>query len=607
MLLPSTEQYAEIIEEKDAARFSLLNDYTFLCKQNGQQKHYCFSVGTCAAVFKAVKNKEPYAIRCFLRGELETFKRYEQLQAFLQAKHLPWKVDFEFLDNAINVGGHWYPVVKMDWVEGKPLNIFIDEAASNPSLLSLLQKKLAALSANLEENNIGHGDLKYNNIFIQKDGDDFTLKLIDYDSMFIPAFQGKKNLEPGSPGFQHPKRLSTAFSNTIDRFSIWVMLTTLEALKIDAHLWKEAEQVQYTNSENSLFTVSDFIHPATSKTFQKLKGYKNRSLDFYVDKLMEACRSQNVDAIPKPEVQKLVAGSLHEVKKYEADFIPTPDHIELQPVFEQDEIIEFSAGNYRVQEGQRTTLHWKVKGEGKIHISNVGDIYEKSGSRKIVVSNTTNYTLTVGAKNKLLTIHVQPKPVIPKLVRKETASAKTVIPHSTTKAIAIKAKRRLLRPALLLVLLAATSFYVVRYISKNKTAAISSAVTLATPPSKPAFTQAGVASFLKQLYSAYNSRDLSSIMNHYAPSLNEYYDLQSLTKDSLGTVINNLFILPAYYQCAPDFETLSIQPQRNNCKAVITIKERVKSGKKTKTNTYTTTVAYLLDSSYKIVSEKAVE
>ena len=119
----------------------------------------------------------------------------------------------------------------MEWVEGTPLNKFIDRYSVDNFTLSKLQRKLIELSASLEESGIGHGDLKYNNIILQNEGADIRLKLIDYDSMFIPAFRGKKNLETGSPGFQPLKRLASHFSETVDRFSIWVMLTTLEAVK----------------------------------------------------------------------------------------------------------------------------------------------------------------------------------------------------------------------------------------------------------------------------------------------------------------------------------------------------------------------------------------
>ena len=190
MPLPSVKQYAHIIEEKQPSSLSTLLDHGFQLLENGPEKQYVFSVGTSAVVFKALKDGQYFAIRCFLRGELETFSRYQQLAAFLSDKPFSWKVAFEFLENEILLDGQFYPVVKMEWVEGTPLNKFIDRYSVDNFTLSKLQRKLIELSASLEESGIGHGDLKYNNIILQNEGADIRLKLIDYDSMFIPAFRG---------------------------------------------------------------------------------------------------------------------------------------------------------------------------------------------------------------------------------------------------------------------------------------------------------------------------------------------------------------------------------------------------------------------------------
>ena len=687
MFLPSVERYSTIIEEKAPRNFSFLNDYTFLFTEKGGKKEYCFSIGTCAAVFKAHKGSEDFAIRCFLRGELETFRRYEELNNFLAPKDLSWKVDFDFLDNEIQIDGQWYPVVKMDWVYGKPLHKFIDEIASDHSLLTVLQYKLVTLCKGLEEAGIGHGDLKYNNIFVQKKEADFTLKLIDYDSMFIPAFRGRNNLEPGSPGFQHPRRLATAFSETIDRFSVWVMLTALEVIKIDPALWRDAEQDDYTNSEHALFTVIDFINPAASRLFQKLKAYNNDGLNYYLNKLTAACGVKDITTIEKPELYKGHAAAatppkhtpvpappapapLPEEKRYEVEIKTVPagkdvlvqevkkgitplvlevlkkdfnsvailDEGERTPVLlregtrtyeinlpqkikepvpapppvEQDEIIEFRADKYTVQEGELATINWKVKGNGKIHISHLGEVHEKAGTKKVVLNHTTDYVLTIGSSNRSLTIYVQPKPIHvqrPAVVTPPEPVAAVYSAIEKEPAVQ-RSNAKILQVVLLLIAAIAISFFAFNYISGSKGADVKNTEASITPPVNttspkgPLFTQSGVTSFLNGLYDAYNNRNLSSIMSHYAPTVKEYYDSKSLTKDSLTSVIKNLFIVPASYNCTPDFKTLIVQPQDQHCKVVITINEKLKDDNNSRTDSYTTTIEYLLDPSYKILSEK---
>jgi len=338
MPLLSVEQYSNVIDKRDPLFLSTLTRYDFLFKENGAKKEYCFGKGESAAVFKAVKGSksfamrsflkgEPetkvvkglktFAIRCFLKPNPETFNRYQQIANFLATKELPWKVAFEFLDNEVLIDDQYYPVLKMDWEDGIPLNQFIDNNAGNATQLTKLQKKLIALSENLEENGIGHGNLEYSNILLT-DGQDLSLKLIDYESMFIPAFQGEKSLETGNYGFQPPARTPLHFSETIDRFSFWVLLATLEAVKVSADIWQHMQQGGY-NREHSFFSVSDFSDPDISPLFQKLRAYNSEALNFYLDALITFSRSSNLNAIEKPVLYKTsFVLPTHEIAK------PTP-------------------------------------------------------------------------------------------------------------------------------------------------------------------------------------------------------------------------------------------------------------------------------------------
>jgi hypothetical protein len=693
MPLPSVEQYSRVIERRDPTTLSTLFDHEFKYLDNGSGKEYCFNIGTSAAVFKAIKDGKTYAVRCFLRGELETFKRYEQLSAFLVAKNPSWRVNFEFLDNEILIDGHYYPLVKMDWDEGTPLHRFIDKYMADSRELSLLQLKLVDLSSELEKEGVGHGDLKYNNILIHQGETDINLKLIDYDSMFIPAFRGRKNLETGSPGFQPLKRLSNHFFESIDRFSIWVMLTTLEAVKADQGIWQNIEQGGF-NNEHSLFTASDFFNPRSSKTIQKLKGFKNEDLQFYLDKLVHFSQYSDLNSIEKPRLYKDVSGipvshqkwavpktpipehipehedlwirfefeiktipsgkdvMVHDIKKgitplrlsllkknfdyvtiyngsqktivpireekkvYEFDFTVKEPNVP-SPIVEQDEILEFKADRYSVREGELATINWRVKGNSRIHISNMGDVAEKTGTKKVVLKNTTDYVLTIGSKNRSLTINVQPEPqrIVPQVpsvdkeIKKINQSNVTSEPKSrSNKSFQWKAG------ALVFVMVLASSFFVLNYISShnNKSQVASST----RPPitrqvlsvSKPVlFTKDKVTSFLENLYASYNSRNIESIMSFYAPTMNEYYSSSQLNNDSLQVLINDLFITPASYKCSPDFSSLTIEPGDNTCKVTITINEKLKKKRRSRTENYNTTIMYTLDSSYKILAEKTAD
>jgi hypothetical protein len=104
------------------------------------------------------------------------------------------------------------------------------------------------------------------------------LKLIDYDAMFVPEFAGHNSSEPGVLDFQHPNRVKSDFSSTMDRFSFWVMVTALEALIWDSSLWKSNVHAGFNNDSNMLFTRKDFQNPQTSRLFHVLLNSGNMDL-----------------------------------------------------------------------------------------------------------------------------------------------------------------------------------------------------------------------------------------------------------------------------------------------------------------------------------------
>ena len=52
-------------------------------------------------------------------------ERYAKIDEHLGKARLPFTVGFKFLEQGIRVRGQWYPVLKMEWVEGFTLNEFV--------------------------------------------------------------------------------------------------------------------------------------------------------------------------------------------------------------------------------------------------------------------------------------------------------------------------------------------------------------------------------------------------------------------------------------------------------------------------------------------------
>ena len=675
MPLPSLEQYLAVIEQKQPASFSHLNDYHFESAGEGTSRRLDFRTGTSAAVFRASKGGKHYAVRVFLRDEPALFKRYYQISSALSRKNFSWKVDFLYFEKEILVNDQRYPVVLMDWAEGLHLNQFIDEVVFQQSVLSKLQEKLVAISNEFENEGIGHGDLKFDNILIQRQGDDFSIKLVDYDSMYVPEMAGERNIEPGSPGFQHPRRLASHFSETVDRFSIWVMLTALEAIKVEPELWTNPERTGFNPSRNLLFTFRDLISPGSSRLFQVLKELKSDALPFYTDQLIRFCQIQHLDSIDKPvlfggaktqpvrskPIEKEQPQPAETAVAFEIKSVPagkdilvrglkkgiTPSRITIMPaefdavviadgneqvkvpvtpgIFsyevtlprketplpapptEADEILEFDADRYTASEGDLATIKWRVKGNGKIHISNIGEVAEKTGRKRVVLNATTNYELTIGSKKRSITIKVQPRPAEP------VTAPPQPVDRPPAEVLPPQPKARKRWPMLfgLVMILGIAGYAGFRALNNKNAVATENLPQVNKAQLNPGagaettvFTNEKVTDFLKSLYAAYNKRDLVAILNHYAPRLNLYYDSKSVGQDSLISIIDDLFLTPAAYQCTPDFGTLRIEPQEKNCRVTITISEKLRYDNSSSPEQYKSTIEYLVDPQFKILSEK---
>ena len=183
------------------------------------------------------------------------------------------------------------------------INDFVSKNLNNPKLLGDLQRKLIVVSSDLEKNGIGHGDLQCGNIIITQGSSDFNVRLIDYDGMYVPNMPFSRSIERGRSEFQHPRRTFSNFDHKIDRFSFWVFITALEAIKIDRTLWKEVMQGGFNTLDNFLFTIQDFKNPYQSPLFNRLSELKSPSLNYYIKHLIANCIGP-VSSVSPPSLHK---------------------------------------------------------------------------------------------------------------------------------------------------------------------------------------------------------------------------------------------------------------------------------------------------------------
>jgi hypothetical protein len=281
----------EAIRKRDW-KFWDVGDVTFIPKSSHPFPIYVYSSGSHAAIFKVGINNDHFALRVFFNPSREEERRSTLISQRLSQLDNKYLVKSAFYNNGSSFGSNQVAFSLMSWVGGARLDSFISEMiATVPKdqliiVLRKIQNQIKGISEFLESNLIGHGDIQCGNIMVVGDCYNLQLKLIDYDAMFVPEFAGHNSSEPGVLDFQHPSRVKSDFSSTMDRFSFWVMLTALEALIWDSSLWKSTVHGGFNNDSNLLFTRKDFQNPQASRLFHVLLNSGNAELIAMARKLI---------------------------------------------------------------------------------------------------------------------------------------------------------------------------------------------------------------------------------------------------------------------------------------------------------------------------------
>jgi hypothetical protein len=209
------------------------------------------------------------AVKLFTRESPDRAHRYREIAQFL-ADIAPtelsqaWRLPFAYAAEGVLVEGVWYPLVKMHWAEGTALDAWLaDHYGESESVLKVAENFLG-LACDLARLGVAHGDFHHGNILVAPD---LTLRLIDYDGMFVPALADLQGAEVGHRNYQSPARRPEHFGPELDRFSAHVLHLSLIAVAKDLTLW---EKLHAPGSDYLILHEGDFRNPATSPTFLTL-------------------------------------------------------------------------------------------------------------------------------------------------------------------------------------------------------------------------------------------------------------------------------------------------------------------------------------------------
>src|SRR5215471_7986790 len=202
------------------------------------------------------------AVRCFHREIPEIQQKYDATSKKLRSLAIGCFVDFDFQQSGINVRQKVFPIVRLDWVQGDTLGVWLDKNVNNSRALEKARADFASIARFLEREGIAHGDIQNGNVMVA-DGD---IKLIDYDGMFVPDMRPGHGSETGHRHFQHPQRRTSRFGPEMDRFSFIALDLSLAAVMEDKSLYKKFRE----GGETIIFKANDFADPQASEIFQRL-------------------------------------------------------------------------------------------------------------------------------------------------------------------------------------------------------------------------------------------------------------------------------------------------------------------------------------------------
>jgi serine/threonine protein kinase len=251
--------YPLILEYRKSIKSAKVN-FNQLCNLEpvlDNQGNPVMYIGEISVVFK-MRDKGTgkfYAVKCFLKDQPDRSENYRMIAEELDPVSSTFLTQFKYLNKELLVHSASihdvnFPVLVMDWVKGEPLGQYIRRNIGNRYALEMLVYQFSRLAIWLLPQPFAHGDLNPDNIMVHKDG---TLVLVDYDGMYVPAMQGRKARELGSPDFRHPARSETTFNEHIDDFSLVSILLSLKLIAKDATLLDK-----YGASDRLLFSKVDY-------------------------------------------------------------------------------------------------------------------------------------------------------------------------------------------------------------------------------------------------------------------------------------------------------------------------------------------------------------
>ena len=192
------------------------------------------SAGNFAVVFKmkSVDTGRCYAIKCFIKDQEGRAEAYQRISEELEFVSSPYLLHVQYLENELFVDTtqteqEEFPVLKMEWMEGKPLDAYLRENIYDSYALEMLTYRFCRMGAFLLSQPFGHGDLKPDNLMLSENE---KLYLIDLGSA-VNGYEDRVQVLCGTDGFAAPEQYQGRICASSDIYGLGKTLEVLGGRK----------------------------------------------------------------------------------------------------------------------------------------------------------------------------------------------------------------------------------------------------------------------------------------------------------------------------------------------------------------------------------------
>lgn len=193
--------------------------------------------GANAIVFPIDGPDGPGGLRFFTNRHAAQPGRYAALDRHRAHQDLPALARCRWIDDAIRLDGVTYPALLMEWIDGVLFDQYVLQLADTDATdaLRALADDVWQLVSDLQAASLAHGDIQHGNLLVDRATG--ALRLVDFDSIWVPELVGSPPAEAGHPSYQHPERLSySPWGPGVDTFAAMVLRLTLLAFAADPGL-----------------------------------------------------------------------------------------------------------------------------------------------------------------------------------------------------------------------------------------------------------------------------------------------------------------------------------------------------------------------------------